>query len=122
MRCDGAKEVQCRVEVSDPNDKRQTKLISLEELLRGCAQRREPPPILTSTERLREAKMANGMFKANYAERANALRAQMAAKDAGLAAMEAAHRTEIERLQQRHRTELRKRDDQHSRFAITSAR
>lgn len=41
MSCDGAKNVRCRVEISDPNGGRgSTKLIKLEELLRECVEKR----------------------------------------------------------------------------------
>ena len=57
MSCDGAKNVRCRVEISDPNGGRgSTKLIKLEELLRECVEKGEALPILTPTERVRTAK------------------------------------------------------------------
>uniref|UniRef100_A0A7S0L491 Uncharacterized protein n=1 Tax=Coccolithus braarudii TaxID=221442 RepID=A0A7S0L491_9EUKA len=59
----GADDVRVRVEVSDPQDRRQTKLVPLAEYLEGWSRKGERPPILTSTDRVRKAQMATGVYK-----------------------------------------------------------
>jgi hypothetical protein len=63
MACEGANEVRVRVEVEDPLDKRQSKLIPLAELLRECSTKRERPPILASMERVRKAQNITSTYK-----------------------------------------------------------
>jgi hypothetical protein len=99
MTCDGAEHARVLVEVTDPNDKRKMKHVSVEELLRDCASKHERPPILTPTERVRIAKQKCGAYKARYGE----LSADLDAR--------------IKRLQECHRTELQQRDATHA-FAM----
>jgi DNA polymerase III epsilon subunit-like protein len=60
--------IRVRVDVDDPDDKRQSKLISLDELVASYPEG-QVLPILTSMDRVRKAQMSAGMYKANYAQR-----------------------------------------------------
>jgi hypothetical protein len=73
MACNGANDVRVRVEIDDPQSKQKTKLIPLAQLLKECSRKRERPPILTATERMRKAQMTTGAYKARAAERSAAL-------------------------------------------------
>jgi hypothetical protein len=59
---DAGKSVRVRVEVRDPTAKSKTQLISLDAFVRDSCRKRERP-ILTPTERVRDAKMAVGVYK-----------------------------------------------------------
>ena len=73
MACAGAKDVRVRVEIDDPQSRHKSKLIPLAQMLRECALKRQRPPILTSTERVRKAQRVSGAYKARAEERGAAL-------------------------------------------------
>jgi len=63
-----AADVRVRVDVTDPLDRRKTKLVSLPQLLDDCARKRERPPILTPMDRLAKQQRLGGAYKSRAAE------------------------------------------------------
>jgi DNA polymerase III epsilon subunit-like protein len=105
MACEGADKVRVRIELQDSH---QTRLVPLQEYLQECSHKGERPPILTSTERLRKAKMTTGVYK-QRAEVANG------ALDISTEKLVAA-RAELEQAKRQHALELVQIRGQHEDF------
>ena len=109
MACGGAEDVRLRVEIDDPHDKCSTRLIPLAQLLHECSRKRERPPILTSTERLRKAKMTTGAYKARAGDRQatiDVLSAKLVSIRSMLEETKEQHKTELEETEKQHKVNL----------------
>ena len=94
--------IRVRVDVDDESDKRNSKLVPLDELVSSYPNG-EALPILTSMERTRKAQMAAGATKAVYAERR---RERECEQDEALRRLKEQHEAELQEQRSRHDKEL----------------